>query len=134
MASTDVEELAAFQRRYWKAWDANDLEGVAACLDEDFSGAFLGPDGAPALEVDRTTVLELLAQSFAQYRQTRSGWRRSGVQVLDRGNGEAVATMRVDGLFPDHPEWNNSELTLEAYRQGSDGRWRIFRVHSERLR
>jgi hypothetical protein len=40
----------------------------------------------------------------------------------------------VDALFPDHPDWNNSELTVEAYRQGPDGRWRILRVHSERLR
>lgn len=134
MANDRLEDLAAFHRRYWQAWDASDLDGVADCLDDDFAGTFLGPDGAPVLEVDRAGVLQLLEQTFAQYRQTRSGWRRSGLQVLDRGNGEAAATMRVDALFPDHPEWNNAELTLEAYRQGADGRWRICRVHSERLR
>lgn len=134
MANDGVEALADFHRRYWRAWDDSDLDGVAACLDDDFLGTFLGPEGAPAIEVDRAGVLEILEQTFAQYRQTRAGWRRSGVIVLDRGNGEAVATMRVDALFPDHPDWNNAELTLEAYRQGPDGQWRISRVHSERLR
>ncbi len=134
VAEGKPEDLAAFHRRYWEAWDAYDLDGVAACLDDDFHGTFLGPDDAPAWQGDRPGVLEMLRATFAQYRQARGGWRRSGVEVLERGAVEAAAAMRVECLFPDHPEWNNSELTLESYRRGADGRWRISRAHCERLR
>jgi hypothetical protein len=128
------EELAAFQRRYWAAWDGCDLEATAECIDEDFAGTFAGPAGAPLLEVDRAGVLELIRASFDRARGERAGWRRSGLLVLRRGSDEAAAAMRVDCLFPAHPEWSNAEITVESYRRRADGRWRICRVHSERLR
>lgn len=127
-------ELLAFQRRYWAAWDAADLAAVGECLDGDFRGTFCGPQGAEILQLDRAAATELLAASFALARGARAHWRRSGVVWLERGPQEAAAAMRVDALFPDHPAWNNAELTLETYRRGPDGRWRILRVHSERLR
>lgn len=127
-------DLPAFQRSYWAAWDAADLVAMAACLDEDFAGSFSGPAGSETLRVDRAGVLALMEASFDRSRGERALWRRGGVTWLLRGPHEAVAALRVDALFPDHPEWNNAELTLETYRRGADGRWRIRRVHSERMR
>ncbi len=129
-----VEDLTAFHRRYWAAWDACDAEATAQCIDPDFRGTFAGPAGAPTLEVDREGALALISASFAQAAGQRAGWRRSGVTVLQRSPDEAAAVMRVECLFPDRPEWNNAEVTVEAYRRDPDGRWRILRVHSERLR
>ncbi len=128
------DDLSAFHRRYWAAWEACDEEATAACLDPDFTGTFAGPDGTPILQVDREGVLTLIRASFALARGQRAGWRRTGVQVLRRGADDAVAAMRVECLFPDRPDWNNAELTVEAYRRAPDGGWRILRVHSERLR
>lgn len=132
--SGPAEDLAVFHRRWWAAWDACDVEATAECVDRDFSGRFAGPDGAPVLEVDRDGVLAMISASFAQSQGQRAGWRRTGLIVLHRGPNEAAAAMRVECLFPDRPEWNNAEVTVEAYRRGPDGRWRILRVHSERLR
>jgi len=133
-AAAPPEELGAFHRRYWRAWDLCDLGGTAECLDEDFAGTFAGPQGVPVLEVDRDGALAMIAASFAQARGQQAAWRRTGLLVLQRAPGEAVAAMRVDCLFAAHPDWNNAELTVESYRRGADGRWRIARVHSERLR
>lgn len=128
------EDLTAFHRRYWAAWDGGDLAAMAQCLDDGFTGTFSGPGASEPLRVDRAGVLALMEASFDRSRGARGHWRRSGIMWLNRGLNEAMATMRVDGLFPDHPEWNNAELTLEAYRRGADGRWRILRAHSERVR
>jgi|GEM_PF-6519577 len=127
-------DLTAFQRAYWTAWDGADVAAVAACLDDAFCGTFSGPEGSETLKVDRAGVLALMEASFDRSRGSRARWRRSGVVWLQRGPREAVAALRVDALFPDHPEWNNAELTLETYRRGPDGRWRILRAHSERMR
>lgn len=129
-----AEDLTAFHRRYWSAWDGGNVAAVAACLDPEFTGTFSGPVGSETLQVDRAGVLALLEASFDRSRSERAKWRRSGLIWLARGADEAAAAMRVDALFPDHPEWNNAELTIEAYRRGPDGRWRIIRAHSERMR
>ena len=134
MEPAQEEDLAAFHRRYFAAWDACDLDATAACLAPDFGGTFAGPGDAPLLQVDRAGALTLIGASFAQARGEHGGWRRSGVLLLRRSPTEAVAAMRVDCAFPAHPDWNNAELTIETYRRGEDGRWRILRLHSERLR
>jgi len=133
-ASRPAEELSAFHRRYWAAWDGGDIRAVAACLDAAFTGTLSGPEGSETLQVDRAGVLALMEASFDRSRGERARWRRSGLIWLQRGAAEAVAAMRVDALFPDHPEWNNGELTVEVYRRAPDGRWRIMRAHSERMR
>ncbi len=128
------EDLLSFQRHYWAVWDGADLSAVGACLDDSFSGTFSGPEGFETLRVDRAGVLALMEASFGRARGVRARWRRSGIIWLRRGPGEAVAAMRVDVLFPDRPEWNNAEVTVEVYRRAPDGRWRILRAHSERMR
>ncbi len=128
------EGLAAFQRRYWAAWDACDLEATAECLDADFSGTFAGPAGQAVLVLGRAETLAMVAAFFARVRGERASWRRSGLLPLHRGGDEAAVAMRVECRFPDHPAWDNAELTVETYRRGVDGRWRLWRAHSERLR
>lgn len=133
-AHAAAETLGAFQRRYWQAWDAGDVAAVSDCLADDFRGVLAGPDAAALFEVDRAGVLSMFQASVRQAHGQRVAWRRTGVVVLERGPGEAAAMMRVDCVYPDQPEWSNAELSLEAYRRGEDGRWRLVRVHSERLR
>lgn len=133
-AAREPEVLAAFHRRYFAAWDRGDLDAMGECLDEAFHGTFAGPEGSEVLEVDRAGVLALMEASFARSRGEAAHWRRSAILWLQRGPAEAAAAMRVDALFPAHPEWNNAELTVESYRRAEDGRWRLLRAHSERLR
>ncbi len=128
------EALQEFQRRLWRAWDASDLDGVAECVAEDFHGTFAGPDGSPLLEADRLGLLELLRSSFAQTRGQQVRWTRGECGILQRGPRDAAAMMRVACSFPEHPHWDNEEVTVEAYRCGEDGRWLLVRAHSERLR
>lgn len=134
MPEGEPEDPVAFQARYFGAWDAADLEATAACLDEAFSGSFAGPGAGPAEVLDRAGALERIGPFFARVALEAPRWRRTGLFWLRRTADEAVCAMRVDCRFPRHPEWNNAELTLETYRRGSDGRFRIVRVSSERLR
>ncbi len=128
------EDPVAFQARYFAAWDAADLEGTADCLDAAFSGSFAGPGAGPAEVLDRAGALERIAEFFVRAAPEEPRWRRTGLVWLRRGPDEAVCAMRVECRFPRHPEWNNAELTLESYRRGEDGRFRIVRASSERLR
>jgi hypothetical protein len=130
----EAENPVAFQARYFAAWDACDLEATAECLAADFRGTFGAPAPEDAEVLDRAQTLARVHAFFARIRDEGARWRRSAVTWLRRGPDEAVCAMRVECVFPQRPEWNNAELTLETYRRGDDGRFRIARVTSERLR
>jgi len=124
-----VEEVNAFYREYWRAWDERDVKTIAESLDEEFA-SYLYVSGR-VMQADKEASVEGVRQYMDSVRGKQTLWNRSLLTVVPRSATEVTAAVRSDFSVVDTPV-GEIEVTLEVLRRGADGRWRIVRKWSER--
>lgn len=124
-----VEEVNAFYREYWRAWDDRDVKKIAESLDEGFV-SYLYSSGR-VLQANKEASVEGVRQFVDSVRGKQTMWNRSLLTVAPRSATEVTVAVRSDFSVVDTPV-GEIEVTLEVVRRGADGRWRIVRKWSER--
>lgn len=125
-----IEEVNAFYREYWKAWDERDVKRIADGLDLEFISYVYAP-GRGVMQANREASLEGVRQYVDSVRGRQTLWNRSLLTVVPRSATEVTAAVRSDFSVVD-TRIGEIEVTVEVLRRGQDGRWRLLRKWSER--
>ena len=125
-----IEEVNAFYREYWKAWDERDVKTIADGLDPEFVSYVYAP-GRGVMQANREASLEGVRQFMDSVRARQTLWNRSLLTVVPRSATEVTAAVRSDFSVVD-TRIGEIEVTVEVLRRGADGRWRLLRKWSER--
>lgn len=124
-----AQQVHAFYRDYWKAWEDRDLDGVAAGLAPDFVGLlYVAPQGV--VQLDKEAAVAGVRQFFDAVRGRETLWSRNLLTVVPRSPTEAVVAVRND--FSLFEQGGEVELTIEVLRKGPEGRWSLVRKWSEK--
>ncbi|MGH9788788.1 MAG: hypothetical protein ACRD4U_08830 [Candidatus Acidiferrales bacterium] len=124
-----VEEVNAFYRGYWKAWDERDVKTIAESLDDGFV-SYLYVSGR-VMQANKEASVEGVRQFVDSVRGKQTLWNRSLLTVVPRSATEVTAAVRSDFSVVD-TRIGEIEVTVEVLRRGPDGRWRLARKWSER--
>ncbi|MGH9777091.1 MAG: hypothetical protein ACRD5I_01645 [Candidatus Acidiferrales bacterium] len=125
-----VDEVNAFYREYWRAWDDRDVKKIAESLDEGFV-SYLHVSGR-VMQANKEASVEGVRQFVDSVRGKQTLWNRSLLTVVPRSATEVTVAVRSDFSVVDTTV-GEIEVTLEVLRRGADGRWRLVRKWSERL-
>jgi len=125
-----IEEVNAFYREYWRAWDERDVKKISESLDEGFV-SYLHVSGR-VMQANKEASVEGVRQFMDSVRGKQTLWNRSLLTVAPRSATEVTAAVRSDFSVVDTTV-GEIEVTLEVLRRGADGRWRLVRKWSERL-